>query len=58
MVLTFTEGNVTTTGAEDVIWNITSSKHFAGWIFLNNMGVNEVISLRVYVQDTNDSATC
>lgn len=57
MVLSFTNGNVTTDGTEQSLWNITADKHFAGWIFLNNMGVNEVISVRIYVQDENDSAS-
>jgi hypothetical protein len=57
MVLSFTNGNVTTDGTEQSLWNITADKHFAGWVFLNNMGVNEVISVRIYVQDENNSAT-
>ena len=57
MVLSFTNGNVTTNGTEQTVWNITADKHFAGWLFLNNMGANEVISVRIYVQDENNSAT-
>ena len=57
MVLSFTNGNVTTDGTEQSLWNITADKPFAGWIFLNNMGANEVISVRIYVQDENNSAT-
>ena len=56
MVLSFTNGNVTTDGTEQSLWNITADKHFAGWVFLNNMGANEVISVRIYVQDENNSA--
>ena len=55
MVLSFTNGNVTTNGTEQTVWNITADKHFAGWLFLNNMGANEVISVRIYVQDTDNS---
>ena len=55
MVLSFTNGNVTTDGTEQSLWNITADKHFAGWVFLNNMGANEVISVRIYVQDTDNS---
>ena len=55
MVLSFTNGNVTTNGTEQIVWNITADKHFAGWLFLNNMGANEVISVRIYVQDTDNS---
>jgi len=57
MVLSFTNGNVTTDGTEQSLWNITADKHFAGWVFLNNMSANEVISVRIYVQDENNSAT-
>ena len=55
MVLSFTNGNVTTDGTEQTVWNITADKHFAGWLFLNNMGAIEVISVRIYVQDTDNS---
>ena len=47
MVLSFTNGNVTTNGTEQTVWNITADKHFAGWLFLNNMGANEVISVQL-----------
>ena len=29
MVLSFTNGNVTTDGTEQSLWNITADKHFA-----------------------------
>ena len=57
MVLSFTNGNLTTDGTEQTVWNITADKHFAGWIFLNNMTSSEVVSIRIYVQDENDSTT-
>ena len=39
MVLSFTNGNVTTDGTEQTVWNVTADKHFAGWLFLNNMEI-------------------
>jgi hypothetical protein len=57
MALSFTDGNVTTNGTEQTIWDITADKHFAGWIFTDNMTATETISIKVWVQDTNDTAT-
>jgi hypothetical protein len=57
MALTFTDGNITTDGTEQTLWDVTADKHFAGWVFTDNMTGAETISIKVWVQDTNDSAT-
>ena len=56
-IITFVDGNVVTDGTEQELYSITADKHFASWIFLNNLPSAGTVQIRVYVQDTNDSST-
>ena len=56
-IITFVDGNVTTDGTEQELYNIVADKHFASWIFLNNLPSLGTVVIRVYIEDTNDAGT-
>lgn len=56
-VITFTDGNVVTDGTEQELFNIVADKHFSTWIFLDNLPSAGTVTIRVFVEDTNDTAT-
>ena len=55
MVLTFTNGAITTDGTEQDLWDITSENYFAGWIFVDALTSSEILEIKVYVLDDQDS---
>ncbi len=58
MVLTHFNGSITTTAAEQNLFNITTGgpKHFATWVFAHNMIAGDEVEIRVYVRDENTPA--
>jgi hypothetical protein len=57
MALTSFDGSITTSGAEQDLFNITALRHFATWVYLDNLVGGDSVQIRVYIQDPNDSAT-
>lgn len=57
MVLTHSDGTITTTVVEQDLFNITTGgpRHYATWIFTHNMVLGDIITLRVYVEDENST---
>ena len=51
MVLTFVNGTITSSTSEQTIFDITSDKNFATWIFCNTMIAGDIIEFKVYVKD-------
>ena len=56
MALQSFDGNITTSGAEQDLFDITSLNHFATWVYLDNLLNGDSVQIRVYIQDPNDSA--
>jgi len=54
MAVTFVDGNVTTNGTEQSLFDVTADKHYASWIFAHNMQAGDTIQVRVYTKDQND----
>ena len=48
----FTNGNLTTTGGEDVLFDTVGDKYYSTWVFCHNMTSAETIRFRGYVMDT------
>jgi len=55
MALTFANGEVTTDGTEQDIFDITADKHFATWIHFDQLIAGDTMQVRVYVIDTQDA---
>lgn len=53
MVLTFSNGTITTTASEQNLFDVTGDKYYATHIFLHNMTGTETFVIKVYVYDTN-----
>ncbi len=55
MVLTHFNGSLTSSAAEQDLFSVTTGgpKHFATWIFTQNMLATHTIQIRVYVRDEN-----
>ena len=53
MTITFTDGTITTSAAEQSLFDTTADSHFACWIFLNAMTSTETFRIRAYVKDQN-----
>ena len=53
MALSFVDGNVTTDGTEQNLFDITADNHFATWIFTHNMASGDSVTIKVYVYDNN-----
>lgn len=55
MALTESDGSITTTAAEQSLFDITTGgpKYFTSIIFLNAMTATETFRIRVYVYDSN-----
>lgn len=56
MALQSFDGNITTNGTEQDLFDITSLSHFATWVYLDNLLNGDSVQIRVYIQDPNDSA--
>lgn len=57
MVLTHANGSETTDGTEQNLFAITANlKHYATWLFTQNMVSGDTIQVRVYVRDENTPA--
>ncbi len=57
MVLTLFDGNITATGTEQDLFNITADKLYATTVFTNNLQNGDSVAIRVYVRDENDAQT-
>ena len=57
MALNSFDGNVTTNTSEQDLFDITALRHFATWVYLDDLDTGDSVQIRVYVQDPNDSAT-
>lgn len=53
MTLTFTDGNVTTDGTEQTLFDTTADALFATWLFTHNMASGDSITVKIYVYDNN-----
>jgi len=53
VVITFTQGNITTTTTEQSICDITADQQFATWIFTNNLQSGDSVRVKVYIKDDN-----
>jgi len=53
MVLTFSNGTITTTASEQNLFDITADSHFATWVFTHNLQAADTVVLKVYVYDEN-----
>ncbi len=53
MVLTFVDGSLLVTGAEQNLFDITADKHFATWIFFHNLVAGDQIEIKIFVKDEN-----
>lgn len=51
MTVTFTNGSITTSAAEQSLFDITADKHYATWIFAHNMTAADTVEIKVYVKD-------
>jgi hypothetical protein len=49
----FTNGSKTTTGSEDILFDVIADKYFSTWIFCQNMTSAETIQIKGYVMDQN-----
>ncbi len=55
MALNSFDGNLVTNTSEQDLFDITALRHYATWIYLNNLVGGDSVQIRVYVQDPNDS---
>jgi len=49
----FTNGTLTTTGGEDILFDVVADKYFSTWIFAHNMTSAETLRIRGYILDEN-----
>jgi hypothetical protein len=49
----FTNGTTTTTGSEDILFDVIADKYFSTWLFCHNMTSAETIQVKGYVMDQN-----
>jgi hypothetical protein len=57
MTLTFTDGSITTSVAEQDLFDITADEHFATWLFFHNMQSGDIMQVKVYVRDQNTTTS-
>jgi len=57
MALNSFDGNITTNATEQFLFDITALRHFATWVYMDNLVGSDSVQVRVYIQDPNDSAT-
>ncbi len=55
MALNSFDGNITTSAGEQDFFDITALRHFATWVYVNNLSGGDSVQIRVYIQDPNDS---
>ena len=55
MALQEFNGNITTTGAEQDLFDITALRHYATWVNLHNLLNGDSVQIRVYILDPNAS---
>ena len=51
----FTNGNITTTGGEDILFDVIGEKYYSCWVFCGNMTSAETIQFRGYVLDAQSN---
>ena len=54
MALLLYNGDITTDGTEQNLFSVTSTKHYASWIYLDSLIDTDSIRVRVYVYDVQD----
>lgn len=55
MALNSFDDNVTTNASEQDLFDITALRHYASWIYLDNLDTGDSVQIRVYILDPNDS---
>lgn len=55
MVITFSDGIITTTTSEQNIFDVTADEHFAAWIFTHNMQAGDTVVIKIKTLDANTS---
>ncbi len=53
MTLIFTDGTITTSASEQNLFDTTTDRHFATWLFFHNQQSGDVFTVKVYVKDQN-----
>ncbi len=56
MALNSINGNITTTTGEQNLFDITALKHYATWVYLDNLLNGDSVQIRVFIQDPNDGS--
>lgn len=56
MVLTFTNGSITTNATEQVITSSISDNYYAFQIFTQNLQAGDSVTVRCYIWDANSAA--
>ncbi len=57
MALNSFDGNLTTTAGEQFFFDITALRHYATWIYMDNLTGGDSVQIRVYILDPNDTNT-
>ncbi len=55
MVLTLFDGNISATGSEQDLFDITADKLFSTTVYTDKLENGDSVAVRVYVRDENDS---
>lgn len=55
MVLTFTNGEVTTDGTVQTLFDITTDANFGTWLFVDTLTATETLEIIISVLDSQDS---
>jgi len=57
MALNSFDGNITTNATEQFLFDITALRHFATWVYMDNLVGGDSVQVRVEIQDPNDAST-
>lgn len=57
MALNSFDGNITTNAGVTNLFDITALRHFATWIYLDNLIGGDSVQIRVEIQDPNDASS-
>ena len=57
MALNSFDGNITTNATEQNLFDITALRHYATWIYLDNLLGGSSVQIRVSIQDPNDASS-
>lgn len=54
MGTTYIDGNITTDGTEQNLFNLSTAAHYSFYLFTDHMASGDKITIRVYVWDSED----